>query len=173
MAQRVKPPTTYVMQSNQINASTYGTQHGAQVVITSGLINTFNEQELKFVIGHELGHIAAGHCLISTMANLLFEGGLLTSNILPRYFIPLKAFLKMFSLALMKWEKSSEYTCDRFGFLCCLQEGIAYKSLVKMNLGLIHDVAIDIQDYLSQYDDIKKETEWRAWVQIPLPAPHM
>ncbi len=158
----IKEPIAYIMQSNQINAFTYGTENDAWVVITSRLIDTFNEQELKFVIGHELGHIAAGHCLINTMANLLFEGGLLASNIVPRYFLPLKAFLKLFSLALMKWQKASEYTCDRFGFLCCSQKNVAYKSLAKLNLGLIHDVDIDIEDYLSQYDDIKQDWFFRT-----------
>lgn len=158
----IKTPITYIMQSDQINAFTYGTQNDAWVVITTRLIDTFNEQELKFVIGHELGHISAGHCLINTMATLLFEGGLLTSNIVSRYFLPLKAFLKIFSLALMKWQKASEYTCDRFGFLCCSQENVAYKSLIKLNLGLVHDVDIDIEDYLSQYDDIKQDWLFRT-----------
>jgi Zn-dependent protease with chaperone function len=38
----LKPPITYIMQSDQINAFTYGVKNNAWVVITTRLIDTFN-----------------------------------------------------------------------------------------------------------------------------------
>ena len=36
--------------------------------MTSGLIDMMTDEELFFVIGHEVGHIKAGHVLYGTMA---------------------------------------------------------------------------------------------------------
>ena len=67
----IKPPQVFVKQSSEIQALTYGNKDKAFIIITSKLIDTFSEDEIKFVLGHELGHIAAGHCEILTLTNIL------------------------------------------------------------------------------------------------------
>lgn len=65
--------------------------------LTSQLIDADNEEQVKFVIGHELGHHVAGH--LDTFPNLLH---------LPAYTIP---FL------LQAYSRGRELTCDRIGFI--------------------------------------------------------
>ena len=38
------------------------------IVLTSGLIDLLGDEELSFVVGHELGHIKAGHVLYTVLA---------------------------------------------------------------------------------------------------------
>ena len=37
------------------------------VVVNSGMIDLLDEDELRFVLGHELGHVLSGHALYTTM----------------------------------------------------------------------------------------------------------
>ena len=43
------------------------------VVITTGLVNLNDEEELRFVVGHELGHILSGHAVYRTMLLILIQ----------------------------------------------------------------------------------------------------
>ncbi len=43
------------------------------VVITTGLVNLHDEEELRFVVGHELGHVLSGHAVYRTMLLILIQ----------------------------------------------------------------------------------------------------
>lgn len=54
-------PLNYkVYMTNEVNAS--ATPDGS-VRVYSGLMDTMNDDELRFVLGHEIGHVANGHAL--------------------------------------------------------------------------------------------------------------
>ena len=54
------------------NAFTYGrTKNDARVVVTRGIFELLNEDEVKAVIGHELGHAAHYDMLFMTVAQLV------------------------------------------------------------------------------------------------------
>jgi Zn-dependent protease with chaperone function len=67
--------------------------------LTSQLIDADNDEQVKFVIGHELGHHAAGH--LDTLTVLLH---------LPAYIIPFLA---------QAYSRGRELTCDRVGLVVC------------------------------------------------------
>ncbi|AYD00720.1 M48 family metallopeptidase [Neorhizobium sp. NCHU2750] len=67
--------------------------------LTSQLIDADNDDQIRFVIGHELGHHAAGH--LGTAVNLLH---------LPAYIVPFLA---------AAYSRGRELTCDRVGFIVC------------------------------------------------------
>jgi Zn-dependent protease with chaperone function len=54
------------------NAYTTGFTHPV-VVVTSGLLEIVDDEELQFILGHELGHVKCGHVLYMTMAEYLRE----------------------------------------------------------------------------------------------------
>lgn len=63
-------PEMYVTMNPTPNAWTFG-HTKPFITVTSGLIDLLSDEELFFVIGHELGHIKAGHVLYGTMARTL------------------------------------------------------------------------------------------------------
>jgi len=63
----IDEPEMYVTLDPNPNAYTYG-HKSPFIVMTSGLIDILGDEELSFVIGHELGHIKAGHVLYTVIA---------------------------------------------------------------------------------------------------------
>src|SRR5258708_467437 len=59
-------PEVYIMQSPVVNAMAIG-QDNPFIVITTGLVNLVDPEELRAVIGHEVGHILSGHSVYRTM----------------------------------------------------------------------------------------------------------
>lgn len=59
-------PEMFVLQSPEVNAFTIG-MDTPFVVLTTGMIELMDTEELRFVIGHELGHALSGHAVYRTM----------------------------------------------------------------------------------------------------------
>jgi Zn-dependent protease with chaperone function len=91
-----KPPTTFIYNSNGLfNAFARRLLGGRYVFLTPALVEANNDAQVRFVIGHELGHHAAGH--LNPWLNALK---------LPAYGLP---FLGK------AYSRSREYTCDSIG----------------------------------------------------------
>lgn len=91
-----KPPTTFIYNSNGLfNAFARRLLGGRYVFLTSALVEANNDAQVRFVIGHEIGHHAAGH--LNPWLNALK---------LPAFGIP---FLGK------AYSRSREYTCDSIG----------------------------------------------------------
>ena len=114
----IEIPAFYLELNPYPNAYTYGDK-SATVVITSGLIETFTNEEIYTVIAHECGHIACKHVLYSTMAQMIISGGeAVTDVILGDNFIT-KAVFAPIKLALYHWYRCSELSADRIAAICC------------------------------------------------------
>ncbi|PMS21123.1 peptidase [Trinickia dabaoshanensis] len=91
-----KAPTTFIYNSNGLfNAFARRLLGGRYVFLTSALVEANNDAQVRFVIGHELGHHAAGH--LNPWLNTLK---------LPAHIVP---FLGK------AYSRSREYTCDTIG----------------------------------------------------------
>ena len=75
------------------------------------MLEMLDDEELRSVLGHELGHIMSGHPTYTTIAIILLYFGV--SN-LP--FLAAVAILP-FQLALLEWYRKSEFSADRAGLL--------------------------------------------------------
>ncbi len=64
----IKPPKLMIVETPELNAMTYVSIFGSRVCVTRGLMNCYlegkiGEEELKAVLGHEIGHIKNFDCL--------------------------------------------------------------------------------------------------------------
>jgi len=100
----IEEPELYLEMDPLPNAYTYGDTK-VFITLTSGLIESMEEDEIKAVIAHECGHIACRHVLYRTMADMILNGGAELLDI-PLVSLPLK-------LALFHWYRCSELSCDR------------------------------------------------------------
>lgn len=114
---RVTPPSLFVDTNPVPNAFALGAAHPS-IVITSGLLRLLREDELRFVLGHEIGHLLCGHTRYQVMAQRYEAIAALISP------IPLvgPGFALLLQLALRFWYRRSELSADRFGVLSCREQ---------------------------------------------------
>ena len=118
-----KVPELYIEWGYNINAFTVGSENPI-IVLSSGLIDLCDDDEIMFIIGHECGHIKSNHMLyymMSQVMNLCIDSipfGDIAS-------VPLQ-------YALYYWSRMSEFTADRAGLLCCQNKDAAIRAFMKM-----------------------------------------
>ena len=124
----VPEPELYVSTDPVPNAYTYG-QTKPFIVVTSGMLESFSEEELLFVIGHELGHIKCGHVLYKTMAKH-FK---LVLEIIANATFGLSGLISTgLEMAIFDWERKSELSADRAGLICVQDRHITNRTFMKM-----------------------------------------
>src|SRR5512139_135356 len=137
-------PTVYIANSPFINAYTFGTDDDSMIVLHSALVDHFTETELKFVIGHETGHVQNKHVVYGTVLRLLKS----SAGIFLRWVIPPA------ELALSAWSRRAEITCDRAGLLCCRDLDAATRGFVKLASGSQKLYAeLDVESYIEQLEE--------------------
>src|SRR6201987_509035 len=119
-------PDVFVMQNPIPNAMAIGRDRPF-IVITTGLVNLHDEEELRWVIGHELGHILSGHAVYRTMLLILIQ---LSVRIawMPIGYLGLRAII----WGLEEWFRKSELSCDRAGLLAGQDVDAGRRALMKL-----------------------------------------
>jgi len=119
-------PELYVAQDPQPNAYTLGLDRPF-VVLTSGLVDLLDDDELRVVLGHELGHVLSGHALYSTVLFTLMRMTGIAS------WMPLGTLgLRVFVHGLKEWYRKAEVSCDRAGLLVAQDPGAATRVQMKL-----------------------------------------
>ena len=147
-------PETFIACDPQPNARTVGIDKPF-LVLTSGLVDLLDEEELRFVIGHELGHILSGHAVYRSMLDQLL---LLSRRIffLPVGYLGLRALLT----ALEEWYRKSELSCDRAGVLAGQDPAAALRAQMKM-AGGARLAEMDITAFLEQAREYDAQGDMR------------
>ena len=97
------------------------------VVVNSGMIDMLDDDELRFVLGHELGHVLSGHALYTTMLVQLLR----VSNALS--WLPVGALgLRAVIAALYEWSRKAELSSDRAGLLATQDPAAALRCHMKL-----------------------------------------
>ncbi len=119
-------PDVFITQNPLVNAMTLGSDRPF-IVITTGLVDLLDPEELRTVVGHELGHVLSGHAVYRTM---LYNLILLAQRIawMPIGYLGLRAII----LALEEWYRKSELSCDRAGLLAGQDVDAARRVLMKL-----------------------------------------
>ena len=105
-----KQPELYVTQTPLVNAGAVGMDEPF-ITLNSGALVLLSEDELRVLIGHELGHVMSGHSLYRTVLFIILMFGF---NNLP--FLAGLALLPI-QLALLEWSRKAELSSDRAGLL--------------------------------------------------------
>lgn len=131
-------PELYIEWGYSINACTVGAESPI-IVLNSGVIDLCDDDEIMFIIGHELGHVKSNHMLYHMMAQVI-------NYIID--FIPFGSIAAApLQFALYYWYRMSEFTADRAGLLCCQNPEAVASAFIKM-AGLP----------LKEFDNIRTET---------------
>ena len=128
----VDEPEFYV--SSEANISAYtGCPDKPLVCISRYLLDIMDDDEIMFVIGHELAHIKSQHLIYSAVAQILRQGLLETilSSIPGGGLVTGGATIAL-NYALFEWYQAGELTCDRGGYLACQDFNASCKALMKL-----------------------------------------
>ncbi|MFF2525532.1 M48 family metallopeptidase [Streptomyces liangshanensis] len=133
-----KVPAMYVTQDPRPNAMCIGLDEPI-IVVTTGLVELLDEEEMRAVVGHEVGHALSGHSVYRTI--LLF----LTNLALKVAWIPLgNVAIMAIVTALREWFRKSELSADRAGLLVGQDLKASMRGLMKIAGGNhLHEMNVD------------------------------
>jgi Zn-dependent protease with chaperone function len=114
----------FVTQSPFLNAGVLGVNEPF-ILLNSSVVARFEEDELKAIIAHEMGHIMSGHTLYKTLAWLLAN---ISLSFIPAGELAIQAI----SAVLSEWDRKSELTADRAELLAVQSETPSYNVLMRM-----------------------------------------
>lgn len=135
------PLELFVYSSPQFNAACFKPENDRlYVMFSSSLLEGFNSQELKFVMGHELGHHVYDHHAVPI-------GYLLRGQTRPD---------PELALELFAWSRYAEISADRAGAHCAQDMDAVARSLFKLSSGLTSKVVeFSLDDFVAQVDDMQ------------------
>jgi Zn-dependent protease with chaperone function len=148
---QVEPVNVFIVPSNQLNAYTFGMDTPKAIVLYSSLFKIMDQDEIQFILGHEMGHVKLGHTWLNTLV-----GGMagIPSSL---------GAAAIMELAFRWWNRACEYSADRAGILACGKPGKAITALIKLEAGPAArtqaGMQAAIQHIASEDDDIMQNLE--------------
>ena len=134
----------YITNSAELNAFalTRSDDKDTDIInINSALISMFDDDELRFVVGHEIGHLITRYARVVRLINFIFPD-------------PEKVPL-ILAHRIELWQKVSELTADRFGFIASPKVEKCVSGFFKMASGLSTDrIDFDYKAYLIDNEKI-------------------
>ena len=143
-------PKLYTEWEYGINGYTTGYSEDVLMVLKSGAVDLLTPEELRFVVGHEMGHVKSGHVLYHVMAQYI-NAALSQLPLLGALAEPLK-------FALLYWDRMSEFTADRAGLLACQDLDVALNATIKMAGLPIKYFGTNVRDgFMKQAESFQKD----------------
>jgi len=149
-ARRMRMPTphAFVRDDPFVPVVAIGIGEPYAVVLSAQYVEHFADDELRFLIGRELGHIAAGH---TRFTSLLSANGRESGVI---------------ALAFGSWLRRIDYTADRIGLLCCGSLDAAIRAIAVSTFGSVGR-KVDLGAFAEQLKELHEEpslrmAEWTA-----------
>lgn len=146
-ALEIPMPLIFIREDNNVPAVALGLGVPYALVLSSHWIEVFSDDELAFMIGRELGHIAAGHTRFHSLLSV-------NGNENP-----------LISLIFGAWLRRCALTCDKVGLLCCGSLDAAIRAL---GVATFHAFGrrVDYQVFAEQQAEIAADSvlRWGEWL---------
>ena len=135
------PIELYAFASPQYNAMCFKPEDGRLfIMFASSLLEAFDDAELKFVLGHELGHHVYRHHDVP-IGHILRGGSRPDTRL---------------ALSLFTWSRYAEISADRAGAHCAKDLESVSRALFKLASGLSgKTIRFHLQDFLDQIDEMQ------------------
>ena len=136
-------PEVYITsQLKGINALSVGTDSAPIILFSRKAVISLSDGELKFMIGHELGHILQKNLMCHTIKGLL-------DNLNSKSEILGPIVSDLIDIPLNQWYRCAEYTADRAGLICC--EGMTH---IKSLFSRLNSAAIKETNQIARYFEL-------------------
>ena len=136
----------YVTNSPDVNAFALSAAEEGEahiININSGLIERMDDDELRFTLGHEIGHLISKNAEISRLVSFVFPE--------PQK-VPVLLYHK-----INVWNKLAELTSDRYGFIASPKLEKCMSNFFKLSSGLDpRRFNVDFNAYLAENEKIIK-----------------
>jgi Zn-dependent protease with chaperone function len=147
-------PELYLTSNPFPNAHTGGVER-PYITLRSSIVDTLDDEQLYHLIGHELGHIKAGHVLYKTVAALLMP----LLEMIGRRTLGLGDVAQVaLAAAFFEWSRQAEVTADRAGLLCSQDFRLSASANLMLTGGpnrLAHEANVDqFLDQARTYQDM-------------------
>jgi Zn-dependent protease with chaperone function len=148
-------PELYVSQTPFFNAGAYGID-SPFIVVHSAAIELLDDDELRVLLAHEMGHVISGHGLYHTIAAIL---AMMSLGALPALaglaVLPIR-------LAFLEWSRKSELSADRAGLLGSQDIIVAQRLDMKMaggGRGAAFEGQLDVEAFMRQAHEYANSSE--------------
>jgi Zn-dependent protease with chaperone function/uncharacterized RDD family membrane protein YckC len=146
-ALEIPMPLIFVREDNYVPAVALGFEEPYALVLSSHWVQLFADDELAFIAGRELGHIAAGHTRFHSLLSV-------NGNENP-----------IVSLIFGAWLRRCTLTCDKVGLLCC---GSLDAAIRAMGIAAFHEFGrkVDYEAFAEQHAEIQSDSvlRWGEWL---------
>lgn len=159
----IEVPEVYLEMNPMPNAYTFGDSR-VSLVLTSGLFDYLDEEEIRSVIAHECGHIVCRHSLYTLLVEFVKDG---LKGIAAELTEPLK-------LAILYWSRKSELSADRAAALICGTESVVKTQLRLAGGPKTLTKNVDINEWARQadaYENLRKGGAWDKILQFSATLP--
>lgn len=122
---QIRPKVILTKRIQGFNALSVGNDSNPMILLSMKSAVSLPEGELKFLLGHELGHILQKNMICHTVSGLLL-------NLKQKSEILGTMIADLIEMPLNEWCRSNEYTADRAGLICCKDMNHVYSLMAKV-----------------------------------------
>ena len=138
-----KRPELYVTQSSKVNAYAIGYENPF-IVFTSGMLELLeSDDDRRFILAHELGHIMSDHMTYRTIALVILTLGSMA-------LFPVGLAMLPFQLALLEWHRKSEFSSDRAALLAVQDRLVAQSTFMRLAGGRDFGDTTSVEAFMTQ-----------------------
>ena len=155
---QVRPEVILTKRIQGLNALSVGNDSNPMILLSMRSAVSLPEGELKFLIGHELGHILQKNMICHTVSGLLL-------NLKQKSEILGTIIADLIEMPLKEWCRCNEYTADRAGLICCKDMQYVYSLMAKVKRYERQSMAPQLMELYKDHPFINKRLEvlerWR------------
>ncbi|MDO5336380.1 MAG: M48 family metallopeptidase [Eubacteriales bacterium] len=147
-------PNVFIENKGAYNAYTIASDDVEPIVVIDNNLRVhMTLKELKFIIGHECGHIQNYHSAYEYMSRLVLSAGTGMTASVSTFLANLLSVGS--SVALSTWSRAAEVTADRAGMLCADSIEDCYSAISKLMYGgsILQQDSINYKAILEQLDE--------------------